>query len=198
MAANCRPNPQINMRDDFPEKTKDILAKRVGMVCSNPKCGKPTSGPREDESKASNIGVAAHITAASKGGPRFEASLSDSERSSTSNGIWLCQNCAKMVDNDEARYTVDSLKNWKLHAETIARNKVEASGGFGSKIAPRKNNHLTDGEIILVIDDDAPELSILGAMVKQEYEGAFQVMTFVDAAEGLHFLVENSKRIRWR
>ncbi|MBU5676819.1 hypothetical protein KQI88_10350 [Alkaliphilus sp. MSJ-5] len=45
------------------------MAKRVAYICSNPGCGKLTSGPHSDSSKASIIGVAAHITAASKGGP---------------------------------------------------------------------------------------------------------------------------------
>tara|TARA_B100000929_G_scaffold5347_1_gene4503 strand:+ start:517 stop:705 length:189 start_codon:yes stop_codon:yes gene_type:complete len=57
------------MRDDFTKKTKEILAKRVGLLCSNPKCKKPTSGPNSDQNKSTNIGVAAHITAASVGGP---------------------------------------------------------------------------------------------------------------------------------
>jgi hypothetical protein len=53
------------MRDDFSLTTKELLAKRVGYLCSNPKCQQPTSGPQEDPSKAVNIGVACHITAAS-------------------------------------------------------------------------------------------------------------------------------------
>lgn len=116
------------MRDDFPEKTKDTLAKRVGTHCSNPKCWKPTSGPRDDPSKAVNIGVAAHITAAAIGGPRFDSSLSARQRSAITNAIWLCQNCAKLIDNDAARYTVDLLRQWKTLAEETARLGVESTG----------------------------------------------------------------------
>ena len=68
------------MRDDFDAKTKEILARRVGYRCSNPECGKLTSGPQEDPAKALNIGVGAHITAASEGGPRYDPSLSSEER----------------------------------------------------------------------------------------------------------------------
>lgn len=32
-----------NVRDDFSQKTKDSLSKRVGMRCSNPGCKRPTS-----------------------------------------------------------------------------------------------------------------------------------------------------------
>jgi hypothetical protein len=54
------------MRDDFDEKTKEILSRRVGLRCSNPNCRKLTTGPQTDPSKAINIGVAAHITVASQ------------------------------------------------------------------------------------------------------------------------------------
>ena len=56
------------MRDDFDKETKETLARRVGYLCSNPSCRKPTSGPQTDPAKAINLGVAAHITAASLGG----------------------------------------------------------------------------------------------------------------------------------
>jgi hypothetical protein len=68
------------VRDDFSEKTKETLAKRVGMHCSNPQCRKLTSGPRADPTKALNIGVAAHVTAAAPGGARYDPSLSYRER----------------------------------------------------------------------------------------------------------------------
>jgi hypothetical protein len=113
------------MRDDFNEKTKEILARRVGFRCSNPNCRKLTSGPQKDTSKVVNIGVAAHITAASKGGPRYDARLSSDERKSTDNGIWLCQNCAKLIDNDEQRYTSDLLIDWKKLSEQAALLEIE-------------------------------------------------------------------------
>jgi hypothetical protein len=91
------------MRDDFDEKTKEILSRRVGLRCSNPNCRKLTNGPQTNPTKAINIGVAAHITAASQNGPRFDANMTPEERKSAENGIWLCQNCAKLIDNDERR-----------------------------------------------------------------------------------------------
>ena len=53
------------MRDDFPKPVLETLAKRVGNRCSNPACRKRTSGPHTEDDKALNVGVAAHITAAS-------------------------------------------------------------------------------------------------------------------------------------
>lgn len=108
------------MRHDFDEKTKQILARRVGYRCSNPQCRKQTTGPQEDVTKAISIGVAAHITAASPGGPRFDSTMSPEKRKSGENGIWMCQNCAKLIDSDEKRYTVDLLREWKKLSEEAA------------------------------------------------------------------------------
>ena len=113
------------MRDDFPAPVKELLAKRVAQRCSNLGCGQPTSGPHEDPTKSVNIGVAAHITAASTDGPRFNPKLTPAQRSSPENGIWLCQNCAKLVDNDASRYPVETLRAWKTEAEHSAANALE-------------------------------------------------------------------------
>lgn len=113
------------MRDDFSQETLDILAKRVGVRCSNPGCRKLTTGPRSDSSRIINIGVGAHITAAAEGGPRFDPNLSTEARKTPDNGIWLCQNCAKLVDNDFTRYTVEVLRDWKQRAEASALSEVE-------------------------------------------------------------------------
>lgn len=113
------------MRDEFTTAIKEILAKRVNYRCSNPKCRQPTSGPHMHPARTVNIGVAAHLTAASSGGPRFDASLSSEQRKSAENGIWLCQKCAKLIDNDLLRYTLKVLQDWKLLAEAAAILELE-------------------------------------------------------------------------
>ena len=111
-------------RDDFSEAVRRTLAARVGHLCSNPGCRAATSGPQLDDGKSVNVGVGAHISAAAAGGPRFSAAISAAERGGIGNGIWLCQNCAKLIDSDPARYTIDLLKAWKLVAEDRAHDKV--------------------------------------------------------------------------
>jgi hypothetical protein len=112
------------MSDDFSDVVKRALAGRVGYLCSNPECRALTSGPQQDPAKAVNLGVAAHITAASPGGPRYDTSLLSEQRSGHENGIWLCQNCAKLIDNDLARHTVEVLKKWRADAEGEAKRRV--------------------------------------------------------------------------
>src|SRR5713226_2092949 len=112
------------MRDDFTREVKLALAHRVGLRCSHPDCQAPTSGPQDDPAKAVNIGVAAHITAAAPDGPRYDAALTPEERQGITNGLWLCQNHAKLVDNDPAHYPVDLLRAWKILAEHRAHERV--------------------------------------------------------------------------
>jgi hypothetical protein len=129
-------------RDDFTLKTKDVLAHRVGMRCSNPNCRQPTSGPRVDPQKSISVGVAAHIAAASVGGPRRDDSLTKAARQSIENGIWLCQNCAKLVDNDVQQYTAGLLREWKRLSEEAARLEIEKT------IPPDKRPRIDDLNLI--------------------------------------------------
>lgn len=117
------------MRDDFAVPVKDTLAKRVGHRCSNPACRKPTSGPQEDPATSINVGVVAHMTAASSDGPRYNPDLSSEVRKDAANGIWLCQSCAKLVDNDTSRYSVELLHHWKAVSESAALRALENRSG---------------------------------------------------------------------
>jgi len=112
------------MRDDFSARTKDTLAKRVGFLCSNPECKILTIGPNSDRISSISIGVAAHITAASQRGPRFNSGLSNNERQDIVNAIWLCQSCSRLIDRDTQKYTVEILQNWKITAELEASERL--------------------------------------------------------------------------
>lgn len=82
-----------------------------------------------------NLGVAAHITAAAPGGPRYLDTLTPDERRSVWNAIWLCQNCAALIDRDIARFTVEELQQWKAAAEEAAGRELGASRGPASGLA---------------------------------------------------------------
>lgn len=112
------------MRDDFTEEVKRILAARAGSVCSNPDCRASTSGPQDDSTKALNVGIAAHITSAAEGGPRYNPSLSPEQRRHPDNGIWLCQTCAKLIDNDVSQFTEALVRVWKGVAEHRALRSI--------------------------------------------------------------------------
>ena len=110
------------MRHNFTQPTIKMLALRVAYTCSNPECGKTTVGPHTDSGKAAIIGIAAHITAAAPGGPRYDALLSESERCHLKNGIWLCSNCSTIIDKDSALYPKEIVVEWKETTEAKFRN----------------------------------------------------------------------------
>lgn len=105
-----------NNRHNFTTKTIDVLAKRVGYLCSNPDCKKHTIGPHQQPDKSTSIGVAAHITAASPGGARYDDNISEIDRKSIENGIWLCSNCSTLIDKDPEKYPKELLIKWKENA----------------------------------------------------------------------------------
>lgn len=181
------------MRDDFSEDVKRIVANRVNNRCSNPECSRPTSGPQIDPTKALNIGVAAHITAASVGGPRYDLSLSQKDRKHTSNAIWLCQNCAKLIDNDPARFQVSLLKQWKQVAESSALALlVRAATSFDSTLSSLSQEEMDilraaadKGDIYLSSFDQTNDWVSVGAQnFRDENDPAVAAM-YVEALESL-------------
>ena len=118
-------------RDDFSSTTRHRLAQRAGYMCSSPECRRLTVGPSEDRvSGLTMVGVAAHITAAAEIGPSFDPLMSSLERSSEDNGIWLCQNHAKFVDDTESTHTVNELRRWKKQHEDWVFARVNNSASL--------------------------------------------------------------------
>lgn len=111
-----------NKRDDFTLKTKRLIASKVGYKCSMPNCRKPTLIPNSVHDNFLTLGDAAHISAASEGGPRYNPALTPEQRKHESNGIWLCKECAYIVDHDkEEPYNTQTLLSFKQYAEKKAK-----------------------------------------------------------------------------
>ena len=117
-------------RDDFTLDTIRRAAGRVGYRCSFPGCPNATVGASmENARKVSMTGVAAHICAAAKGGPRYDENMTPDKRRGIENCIWLCQTHAKLIDTDEKTYPADLLRQWKAVAEERA-SKALANGDY--------------------------------------------------------------------
>lgn len=123
---------------------------RVGMRCSNPHCQRLTSGPTADPSRSLSIGVCAHITAASQGGPRFDERQTAKQRRSAENAIWLCQSCGTLVDRDTASYTVSLLKEWKQRAEDLAARDISAGSRYRPLAATEIRQELSVAELVVI------------------------------------------------
>jgi len=161
------------MRDDFPQAVIEMLAKRVGYRCSNPECEQLTSGPQVDPMKAVNVGVGSHITAASPNGPRYDPSLTPEERKGIANGIWLCQKCGKLVDNDEGRYIADQLREWKRQAEERATRELE--GGL------RRSQPVQQNAAVLIQGPNAIHIS--GSDAVRLGPGAIKIEQYIGNAD---------------
>lgn len=147
------------MRDDFNEEVKRAIAARVAHRCSNPSCHSITSGPQVDPSKAVNLGVAAHITAASSGGPRFNRALTSNQRKHADNAIWLCQNCAKLIDNDKDRFTEQTLREWKQRTEAETLGSV----GKPSHSLTNERSLVPESFFLGPVTDNLPEAREIAA-----------------------------------
>ena len=96
------------------DNTVSLLERRAGGKCSI--CERTTLGlaAGRDSNQNCSIGEAAHIYAASKGGPRFEMPQDCTfERNSAKNRIWLCRTCHGIIDRREDKYTADVLMSIK-------------------------------------------------------------------------------------
>jgi hypothetical protein len=117
--------------DDFLAKTRQVLRDRVGGRCSRPECERHTVSPCESSaSKVEITGRAAHITGAQKLGPRYDPALTSEQRRAPDNGIWLCSDCADLIDKNSGEgFTVGQLRSWKR----VAEGKLSAA----ARLAPR-------------------------------------------------------------
>ena len=118
------PMAKNSNRDEFTPKTKLQIAKRTGWLCSDPECGRPTVGATSDGDGEIMLGEASHICAAAPGGPRYDAGMSEAERRSAKNGIWMCKLHGKSVDSVDPKFTVELLRRWKTQAEERSHRSV--------------------------------------------------------------------------
>ncbi|OOQ61909.1 hypothetical protein [Mucilaginibacter pedocola] len=121
-------------RDDFETTVINIVKTQAAYICSNPDCRKLTIAPSlTDENKVQYMGKVAHITAASPGGPRYDSSYSEAERTNINNAIFLCSNCADLIDKNKGiDYKKEVLFDWKTQhknwvLENLNKSKTDTS-----------------------------------------------------------------------
>lgn len=132
-------------RDDFSKPTIRALALRAGYCCSLPECGRSTVGPSDSgPDKHITIGVAAHIAAAAPGGARYDANMSPEQRSSISNGVWLCQDHARLIDVNP-----DAFPTHLLHEIKQVHESAQAARLAGSSSPPAETDFIALGPDIV-------------------------------------------------
>lgn len=103
-------------RDNFTPSVRLKLIASVRGECSI--CHNNTVFCSDPNVSPTIIGHAAHICAAAANGPRYDENMTDKDRSSYENGIWLCLSCHTKIDdpNRLKEFTVEHLKDLKRKA----------------------------------------------------------------------------------
>lgn len=109
---------------DFPESVRRILRERAGLECSNPSCGAKTSTALRGSKGYASIGEACHISGARPNSARYDRRMSNKERSSIDNAIWLCKSCARLIDRDPEAHPSSLLHEWRNEHEGGIREEV--------------------------------------------------------------------------
>jgi hypothetical protein len=142
----------IKSRDDFRKAVVEALAKRAAYICSNPGCRKPTLSPSMHPEKALFTGVASHITAAAAGGPRYDPSLTQKQRASAENGIFLCATCSVMIDkNGGLDFPAELLRRWKADHESWVASGLHKSVAYRPPKAALLDLHFDGGSILMEV-----------------------------------------------
>lgn len=99
---------------EFSRSTRKTMARQAGETCSAPWCERSTAGASKSrKSGVSDQGEAAHIKGRTPRAARWDSEMSPKALSDIDNGIWLCRDDAKLVDDDEIVYTVELLRGWR-------------------------------------------------------------------------------------
>ncbi|RSZ38217.1 MULTISPECIES: HNH endonuclease [unclassified Variovorax] len=104
--------------------TKIILAFRSGGVCAFPGCGKHLTY----ESKLgadTYVGEAAHIRGEKPTAARYDATMTDEERDSVDNLIYLCTDHHTVIDKVPADWSTPTLQALKQEHEGKVRQAME-------------------------------------------------------------------------
>ncbi len=105
------------MSGNIPLKDQKILCTKSGNRCAIPKCRKELVIDRTEDDCESIIGEMAHIKGEKPTAPRYNSDMTDNERNSYENLIFVCGNCHKIIDDQRNTYTSEKLHEVKKQHE---------------------------------------------------------------------------------
>lgn len=155
--------PSNRSDSNFSPVIIETLKKRAAFICSNPDCKKLTISPDlNSDTNVLYIGRAAHICAASPGGPRYNVTMTDEQRSAIQNAIFLCANCADMIDdNNGESFPVAVLNKWKADHENWITTNLNKSITSQSNITIFSIGQTGGQTAHTIINNKTPKRSIL-------------------------------------
>ena len=145
----------MSNRDNFTATVVRKVAERAAYICSNPSCRRITIGPDQAASHLSiKTGEAAHICAASPGGPRYDMSQSSQQRKSIANAIWLCGACADLVDKNGGHgYPAEHLRKWKRDHEALMKECLEGGKRLVIQFLPHRPDEQIARKLVHLLED---------------------------------------------
>lgn len=112
-----------------------VVTQRSHNSCAYPGCGVAlVVDAVAVGDTAKSVGKIAHIRAASPGGPRYDATMTDAQRASAENLIFLCGTHHDVIDHQLDHHTVEFLQQAKSEHESRCDRAVQhALGQIGFK-----------------------------------------------------------------
>ncbi|WBL44252.1 HNH endonuclease signature motif containing protein [Algoriphagus halophytocola] len=105
-------------------KTHKILWAKSGSKCAFPECKKDLVVDESETDDPSVIGEEAHIIGRKNDGPRGKSELPIEERDRYDNLILLCSIHHKLIDDQERKYTVQLLHQYKIEHENWVKENL--------------------------------------------------------------------------
>jgi hypothetical protein len=105
-------------------KTRKMLWGRAASRCAMPDCRKELVEDISETDDPTLIGEECHIVAQEVDGPRGKSPLTEKERDKYANLILLCCNHHKVVDDNEAAYSIAKLLELKKNHENWVRSSL--------------------------------------------------------------------------
>jgi nucleoside phosphorylase/tetratricopeptide (TPR) repeat protein len=163
------------MRKAPSPKTVKILYAASGGICAFPGCNTRLV----DSTSGALLGEMCHIAAASKGGPRFNPALSDSDLSEKDNLIILCPTHHSLIDQDPHNYSADKLRQMKAEhecriAEIVGGSQEIIGIKLATDFARQVDGESIDFAIIVALQEELnalkyyfPELQLVQSIKSQ-------------------------------
>jgi hypothetical protein len=126
-------SPGRSNRARVPLGQEKLVIQRSGDRCAYPGCAQLLSFAAQDAADEDKVvGKVAHIKAASPNGPRYDPNMTEAERGSARNLIYLCGPHHDAVDSQTSLHTVEFLMDAKAaHESSIKRAAAYTVGEIG-------------------------------------------------------------------
>jgi hypothetical protein len=112
-----------------PVKIAKIVLIKSGNRCAKPGCNDKLVEPATEDDPAAIVGQIAHIVSEADDGPRADKSVLLAQRNAEPNLVALCPTHHRIADQQENKYSVEEMAEWKRIHEAQVDQQMEALAG---------------------------------------------------------------------